>query len=588
MRVRHLALKMLLAAAIGAAVLPAAASAQDPSEIPTDDVMFDVFAHQTLGLDTELLDQLDDPRLVDLFGLSPADPLPRSSFFAGTLDELGIVSELGDVPVVSGFGLHRLNLAGPVPDPQVDVWDQIAPRVDIAFPPPRRRGVDADSLLALAVRIEADITDPAFCAGRKIGLLAVVDNPSWGDAYTANPNFTGEYYAGGNFFPVFSQIDCEPIVAADTYLDDEVIRDLANPGAAFLTAGDGVTNAVMFFSEETIDPSGSLRFVLFEHTDGESFTLENTRHQLWPDFSSPAAPIADAVQVFSGDFTLGPPGPGSLLNGDPVVIDVPIGDRTLTFNGPTAVEPDGGLFFDLCVTDGSGAPVTGVEWLATLGEPPSGPDAVHSADLLDDSGCVRFGFPAPPSEGVSSLYTSDGSTTWFVTPIDIGPIEVGPIEVDTVASTTTQPAVSTTTLALTAPEQPATVSTTSPALTPPEQPVSASTTTEAIAQAPQPGLTATTNDDDDGFPIVPFALTVGGLGTIGIGIRLVRKNPRQPAGSTTTETGTRPPGTSDHDHSTHQVDDTPALRPPKGSGGGSKPPPRIGLGTRIANGQGDR
>jgi hypothetical protein len=457
--------------------------------------------------------------LVDLFEISPVDPLPRTSFFTETLEELGIVSDLGDVPVLSGFGVYRLNLADTVSDPQIDVWDQLAPRVDIAFPAPRRRDVPVESLLALVVRIETDITDPALCEGRKIGLVAVIDNPSWGDAYTANPSYPGEYFAGGNFFPFFSQIDCELVTGADTYLNHEVLRDLANPGTALLTVDEGVTNAVVLFPGETIDPDGQLRFVVFEQTDGESYTPENTRNQLWPDLGDPAISIADAVQVFSSDFTLVPS--GALLSDDPVTIEVPIDDGTVTYEGPIAVEPDGSLFFDLTVTHSSGEPLAGVEWLATLGEPPSSPDAVNSAGLLDESGHVRFGFPAPSNIGETSLYTSDGSTVWFVTTIDVGPIETDPEPVST----------ATPTIVLDPPEP---VSTATPTinLDPPE-PVSTATPTINL-DPPEPVSTATPtinldppSADDGGFPIGPMVL-VAGFGTIGVGIWLVRKNPRPP------------------------------------------------------------
>ncbi len=275
-----------------------------PPDYTPDEVMFDLFMQGSLGIslfDEDVVPFLSDSTLPDIFVLTGVDPPLRTSFFEDEIDE--DFGDLGPVPSFSGFGGWWLPLSEPVENPQVEIFDLYAPMADIAFPP-GTLNTPAQNVLAVAVEIAADLTDPAVCAGKELVLVLNIYNPGWGDPYVANPRFAGEYYAGGNFFPNFNLSDCAPTSSADTFLDGEIIAGLATSGVALLTVRDGVTRWVVLLSEETVNADASVRAILFEHPVGETYFPENTRYQSTPDTFEPAAPINDSISLY--DFTLVP------------------------------------------------------------------------------------------------------------------------------------------------------------------------------------------------------------------------------------------------------------------------------------------
>lgn len=535
------------AVTISGLVLSTPAIAQDSSDLTPDEVMTDLAMQGFFGVsvvDPDLKADLVDPSAAELFVVTEVNPLLRTSFYAETLDELGMVSDLPPVPRLSGVGVAWLTFNAPDGGRPTTIFDQYEPSADFVFPPGSGSNASAENMLAVGVQIDADLTDPAVCGGMQLDLVLVINNPEWGDAYVASPSFPGEYYQGGNFFPIFSQLDCEQQTSADTYLDHEVLFGLGNPGTALFTVDDGVTNGVILLSGETVNPDGSVRVVLFEHPAGESFTPDNTRYQSWPDVFDPPLSINESINTAGVDFGLVPAGPGPPLDGNLSIIEVPTANGTIIYTGPTGVPAGSPLEAQICVVDLSSEPVTGADWFATVGEPPSSADATHAEGVLDGAGCVDYAMDIVVGEGQTSFYTSDGTTVWLVTPITI----------ETTATETTQPAIAPAT-------QPAAAPTTEVAATPSTEP--------AVA----PSAEGVAIGDSD-FPFVPLAVTAVGIAIIGAGAWLVFGEPKvttQPLRGPVVSGGTdtEPPSIAIAD------------RPGKGGNAGAKPPPRIGLGTRL-------
>ena len=280
-----------------------------PPDYTTDEVMIDLVMLRFLGISLfheDFIPFLNDPTLPDNFALPEADPLLRTSFFAETLEELGLETNLGPVPALTHVGSAWLTFDEPVEDPQALIFDQYAPMANIVFPPDAPRSIPSQNMLVVGVEIAADLTSPAVCAGKELVLILSIHNPEWGDQYVANPSFPGEYYAGGNFFPNFNLNDCTPTSYADTYLSGKILAGLANSGAALFTVNDGVTRGVVLLSDETVNADASLRTILFEHPTGETFFPENTRYQSVPDIFDPAGFISDGITTAQYDFTLVP------------------------------------------------------------------------------------------------------------------------------------------------------------------------------------------------------------------------------------------------------------------------------------------
>ena len=280
-----------------------------PPGYTADEVMVDLALQSLLGIsvvEEDFIPFLGDPTLPDIFALPEVDSLLRTSFFAETLDELGLENNLGPVPTLTHAGSAWLTFDEPVEDPQAVIFDRYQAMADIVFPPGALSNIPAQNMLVVAVRIDADLTDPAVCSGKELVLVLNIDNPAWGNQYVASERFPGEYYAGGNFFPNFNLSDCTPVSYADTSTSDGIISGLANSGAALLTVNDGVTHGVILLSDETVNAEGSLYTILFEHPVGETFFPENTRYQSAPDILGPSALISDGITTGLFDFTLVP------------------------------------------------------------------------------------------------------------------------------------------------------------------------------------------------------------------------------------------------------------------------------------------
>jgi hypothetical protein len=279
-----------------------------PPDYTADEVMVDLVMQSFLGIslfDEDFIPFLNDPTLPDNFALPEIDPpLLRTSFFAETLEELGLENNLGSVLALTHAGSAWLTFDQAVEDPQALILDQYGAMADIVFPPDTLRPVPAQNMLVVGVQIAADLTDPAVCSGMELVVVVNIHNPQWGDQYVANPSFPGEYYAGGNFFPNFNLNDCTPTSTADTYLNGDVLSGLANSGAALFTVNDGVTRGVILLSDETVNTDASVRTVLFEHPTGETFFPENTRYQSHPDIFDPAGLISNGITTAQYDFTL--------------------------------------------------------------------------------------------------------------------------------------------------------------------------------------------------------------------------------------------------------------------------------------------
>jgi len=94
------------------------------------------------------------------------------------------------------------------------------------------------------------------------------------------------------------------------------------------------------------------------------------------------------------------------------------GDLRAAYHGPGLVPSGGMLRGSICVPGASG-----IDWFATLGEPPGSPSATHFHGMLGGQGCMPFSLRAnwPPGT-TTSLYNSDGDDV--VKFIDIDVIEV--------------------------------------------------------------------------------------------------------------------------------------------------------------------
>jgi len=288
---------------------PATENGPDEGVPPPDygafDAMVDVTMHNILGvsaLDGQVTPFLADASATQKGELSPVSSPLYSSFAPGPLAPETFTQ--GPVLPLTGAVMTTLPIDGSGATPQ-SIFDTYAPLVDVAFEPTAVSGSPGD-MIALGFRIDADLTDPSVCGGNLLNIVANLFNPGFGDPYTANPSFPGEFYAGGNVFLNFSLVNCAPQNFADAFIGGEVSQGLADPAAAFLTVRDGVTNGVIVVAADDLHPDGNAHLIFFEHPDGENFVLENTRYQSYPDIFGPGMSFSAATNGSIDDFTLVP------------------------------------------------------------------------------------------------------------------------------------------------------------------------------------------------------------------------------------------------------------------------------------------
>jgi hypothetical protein len=68
----------------------------------------------------------------------------------------------------------------------------------------------------------------------------------------------------------------------------------------------GPTYGLIVLPSEYVHPEGTVRFIFFEHSEGENFLPENTRYQSWTDIPEPPFPIVALDSIDLENVTLFP------------------------------------------------------------------------------------------------------------------------------------------------------------------------------------------------------------------------------------------------------------------------------------------
>jgi hypothetical protein len=203
--------------------------------------------------------------------------------------------------------LTHLSIASVPSDANIEqMGAEFASGADVVFAPTAEPTSTDENVLVLGFRIAADLTDPAACEGNLLNFVANINQPDFGETYPGNEAFPGEYYVEGNVFVNFSLIDCEVQHFADAYSGGSIINGLGDPSIAFLTFDDGATYGLIVLPSEYVHPEGAVRFIFFEHPEGENFLPENTRYQSWTDISEPPFPMVAADSIDLENVTLFP------------------------------------------------------------------------------------------------------------------------------------------------------------------------------------------------------------------------------------------------------------------------------------------
>ncbi len=321
----------------------------DPPPLTTDDVKIDLLMQGFLGITAfdDFTPFLVDPTVPDKFELPAIDPPPlRTSFFAETLDQVGLADNLGPVPTMTHAGSAYVSFDEPIVDPEAVIFDRYIDLAGVGFPVLAPPSTPAEGMWVLGARFDVDLFDPAVCAGNEFWLTLDMNVPSRGLPYVAPPPFPGDFYNGGNFFPNLKIIDCELSSYVD-FMDAGVLTfDFSNPGAALIRSEPDSTRFVMVFPDTQVPPDSEFWLVGFEHPSGQPFSPDNTRYQPWPDNFGPPAGVTEGTTTDDCDFTLQP----VTLPAPPAPADDPGGGAPLpspdgsTGGGtdPDPGNPDGG------------------------------------------------------------------------------------------------------------------------------------------------------------------------------------------------------------------------------------------------------
>ncbi|RMH70008.1 MAG: hypothetical protein D6683_15695, partial [Actinomyces sp.] len=301
--------------AAGPVATPAPAGTGSPAappELTADEVMWDRYLAEVLGLDggDELVPFLD-PGVVGKFALDPVMVPIRSSYSLETLDERGVVSELGDPLPVTAARTAVLTLREPAADVPSMLAERYGPDVDLVIGPDAPSSGTADELVAVGATIDADLLDPAVCEGRWMSFTAVVDSADRGPEWVPDPAFPGDYYRGGDTFANFDIVNCEPRSGLDATDDGPtgIAFGAPNPGVALMTVNEGTTAIAMVLPPEVARADDPVRFVFSENLDGVPYSETTARHQMVPDAPDPAPAFAAGTTTADCDFGLVPPEP---------------------------------------------------------------------------------------------------------------------------------------------------------------------------------------------------------------------------------------------------------------------------------------